>query len=108
MTDYPRYDGTQACTDPGPEEALAFSGAIGADPAPALALCETCAFLADCREWAISQDVYGVWGGTTEADRVEIRAQAAMDEPEPITTHLDGLVIALRGSQAAAATRRAS
>ena len=32
MYDYPHFDGTQACQEPSPAAASAFSGTIGADP----------------------------------------------------------------------------
>ena len=38
MFDYPNFDGSQACNHPSPSAAAAFSGTVGADPAPALAL----------------------------------------------------------------------
>lgn len=96
MYDYPHYDGTQACQNPTKTAALAFSGTIGADPAPALALCAVCPFVDECRDWSLTHDVYGVWGGTTEADRDEIRAQTEMAAPASITDQLDDLVMAMR------------
>lgn len=96
MLDYPHFDGTQACQDPSAAASSAFSGTIGADPTPALALCGTCRYVDECRDWALSHDVYGVWGGTTEADRVEIRGQDELPTPDSITDQLDELVIAMR------------
>ena len=34
-------------------------------------VCATCPFMASCLDWAISNDEYGVWGGTTKAERLE-------------------------------------
>ena len=96
MYDYPHFDGTQACQNPTPAAASAFSGTIGADPSPALALCSACPFVDECRDWALTHHVYGVWGGTTEADRAEIRAQDQLPSPASITDQLDQLVIAMR------------
>jgi hypothetical protein len=96
MYDYPHFDGTQACQNPTPAAASAFSGTIGADPSPALALCSACPFVDECRDWALAHDVYGVWGGTTEDDRAEIRSQSELPAPPSITDQLDDLVIAMR------------
>ena len=98
MHDYPHFDGTQTCQDPSPAAAAAFSGTIGADPGPALALCTECPFVDECRDWALTHDVYGVWGGTTDADRDEIRALAELPSPASITDQLDELVLAMRTS----------
>ena len=98
MYDYPHFDGTQACQNPTPAAASAFSGTIGADPSPALALCSACPFVDECRDWALTHDVYGVWGGTTDADRDEIRALAELPSPASITDQLDELVLAMRTS----------
>lgn len=98
MYDYPHFDGTQTCQDPTPAAASAFSGTIGADPGPALALCAACPFVDECRDWALTHDVYGVWGGTTDADRDEIRALAELPSPASITDQLDELVLAMRTS----------
>lgn len=108
MYDYPRFDGTQACQDPAPAAASAFSGTIGADPTTALALCAACPFLDECRDWALTHDVYGVWGGTTEADRAEIRAQEQLPDPDSITDQLDELIGALRARADNPALDRAS
>ena len=78
MYDYPHFDGTQACHNPTPAAASAFSGTIGADPSPALALCSACPFVDECRDWALTHDVYGVWGGTTEDDRADYPAGRAV------------------------------
>lgn len=97
MYDYPHFDGSQACSDPTAAVAAAFSGAVGADPTPTLELCAVCPFAADCRDYALTHDVYGVWGGTTEDDRAEIRTQSDLPAPPSITDQLDDLIIATRG-----------
>lgn len=99
MFDYPHFDGTQACQNPTAAAALAFSGAVGADASPALALCAVCPFVDECRDWALVHDVYGVWGGTTEDDRAEIRAQTSLPIPASVTAQLDDLVLAMRATR---------
>ena len=96
MYDYPRFDGTQSCQYPSPAAARGFSGATGADPGPALELCARCLFATECRSWALEHDVYGVWGGTTDADRAALRDRDHAPAPASITDALDELVLALR------------
>ena len=96
MFDYPNFDGSQVCNHPSPSAAAAFSGTVGADPAPALALCSACQFVDECRDWSLTHEVYGVWGGTTEADRAEIRTQTELPSPASITEQLDALVLSMR------------
>lgn len=55
-------------------------------------MCAACPFTDECRDWALTHDVYGVWGGTTEEDRAEIRAQAELPDPSSITDQLDDLI----------------
>ncbi len=97
MYDYPNFDGTQAChgEDLTGPAARAFAGAAGADPAPALLLCLDCAFLTECGSYALTHEVYGVWGGTTEDRRDEIRAANGVPAPSSTAGDLDQLVTAL-------------
>jgi len=45
-------------------------------PAPALAICDRCPVVAECRKWATDTSQAGVWGGTTEEERRRIRRRA--------------------------------
>lgn len=76
----PRFDGTQACL--GADPALFFpaqGGNARASIAAAKALCASCQFLQPCLVYAVGAQgipgrfVSGVWGGTTEAERVALR-----------------------------------
>ncbi len=40
-------------------------------------LCDSCALSAPCLEWAIVNNEYGIWAGTTEADRKRLRRKTA-------------------------------
>jgi len=81
-----------ADTAPGPWDALAACGgrSVLMDPAPelvpvnqpaALALCQSCPVLDDCRRWVLalapSDDPGGVCGGLTPPERDTLRAPAA-------------------------------
>lgn len=71
-TPYPRFDGTQPCLQIGPE-AFVIPGGQHQGNAEAKRVCGPCPFLYECREFAVSYDVVGVWGGTTYADRRRTR-----------------------------------
>ncbi len=41
----------------------------------AKAICATCPVLAECREWAIVHERFGIWGGLTERERRDIQVR---------------------------------
>lgn len=108
MTHYPRFDGSQACLDAPPEASQAFLAAAGADPGPALALNRRCAFTDPCRAYALTSDVYGVWGATTDEDRDLHRVREDQPAPTSITDDLDHLVLDSRPPRHNPDLRRAS
>lgn len=72
----PFFDGSQPCA--GADTALFFPPAGNAARFAverAKALCDSCAFLAPCFEYAMTtpDGQYGVWGHTTAAERRAIR-----------------------------------
>ena len=40
-------------------------------------LCQTCPYITECLEWALTKNDPGVWGGTSENDRRKIRIARA-------------------------------
>ena len=38
-------------------------------------MCNSCLHKADCLEWALHYEGFGIWAGTVEADRKRIRAK---------------------------------
>lgn len=101
MTSYPSYpgfDGTQACAVE-PTLATVFTSPPGnASGGRAAALCTGCRFLEDCRSYALTHDVRGIWGGLTDADRKASRTRAHLPEPRSITDELDELVLSWRST----------
>lgn len=90
----PTFDGTQLCTKIDPEtffpelpekptgqDKRAFNLAIN----KAKAICNSCVFVNACLEYAITTSVVGVWGGTTERERNNIRRSRKIKAPETIT-----------------------
>lgn len=59
----------------------------GESTTEARAVCQTCPCLDACLEWAIANESFGVWGGTTERERRRIRKQRGInrniDRPPP-------------------------
>lgn len=82
---YPAFDGTQACAEADPE--LFFPGQ-GKTPVPpaAHALCARCPWLRPCLRHALSYDLHGVWGGTSQAERRRIQQEHGIT-PAVITAH---------------------
>lgn len=74
---FPEFDGSQACRAPNVDPDWWFpdntAGQNGAQDA--IAVCNTCDWLKPCLAYALTTGVSGVWGGTTEATRRQIRQQ---------------------------------
>ena len=41
----------------------------------ARSICNQCIHKAECAEWGINNEIYGIWGGLSEYDRKQIRRQ---------------------------------
>lgn len=39
----------------------------------AIKICNSCAYVAECAEWGIKHEVFGIWGATTPQQRKTIR-----------------------------------
>jgi WhiB family redox-sensing transcriptional regulator len=56
-----------------PEDALESKQAI--------AICKTCPVQTECLEYALTFTCYGIWGGTTEAQRRRLRTRRNKEMP---------------------------
>lgn len=82
---YPKFDGSQACAR---FPITAFFPPVHSHPrvwTQAKAICFDCPFRAQCVAFSLSHDVQGVWGGTTESDRRQIRIALGVS-PNPGAT----------------------
>ena len=70
---YPAFDGTQACAQVGTEAFFPDTNGNSEEVRQAKAVCESCPFQQQCLDYALSWNVAGVWGGTTEWQRKKIR-----------------------------------
>ena len=55
------------------EDGELFFPLKGGDVGPAMRVCTGCPVRAECLEYALGWGAAGVWGGTTEDERVEMR-----------------------------------
>lgn len=46
-----------------------------------LELCRGCEVVVQCRDWAVRNNEYGIWGGTTEKQRRDIRRGLGLHTP---------------------------
>lgn len=93
MKTAPSFDGTQLCKSdpelffpevpdrPTANDRLLFRQAIVA----AKRICAGCPFVQPCLEYAIHNDVVGVWGATTEKERSQIRKTRRIPTPRSMT-----------------------
>jgi WhiB family redox-sensing transcriptional regulator len=72
---YPKYTGDEPCTQLGVDAMFPEGNSNDQRYAVKVAksICTTCPIIADCLEFAIHHEIYGVWGGRSEAERHEIR-----------------------------------
>jgi WhiB family redox-sensing transcriptional regulator len=61
----------------------------------AISICERCPVRAECLDWALENDEFGVWGGTSEATRRSLkrprpRAKCISCQSENVISEMDG------------------
>jgi WhiB family transcriptional regulator, redox-sensing transcriptional regulator len=68
-----------ACRDEDPElfHPVGPGGPVLSEIAAAKAVCAVCPVTSECLEWALAMGVSGIWGGTSENERREMRKRAA-------------------------------
>lgn len=80
---FPPVDGSQPCREVDPE--VFFPKYTDPEFAePAIALCRRCVFLHECLAYALTHDVEGVWGGTTDRQRQQLRERHNLTDVEPL------------------------
>ena len=72
---YPTFfnNGTPNCVSSDPEAFFLDKGSARWEVETVKRVCESCMLIGACREWAIENKEFGVWGGTTEKERKRIR-----------------------------------
>lgn len=73
-TPYPGVDGSQPCSQLDPELFFPIEKVDRITDSPeAIRACRRCPFLHECLAYAITHAVSGIWGGSTEEERISIR-----------------------------------
>ncbi len=84
MTTYPIPRGAHAPCEKRPEWHFPPMGSQAPQFVEAAKnVCAGCPFLADCAEWGIRRERFGVWGGLTEDERQVIRSRRGIVPDEP-------------------------
>ena len=52
-----------------------LQGGFRVENVQAMKICHTCPVIAECLEWALHHERWGIWGGTTSTERSRIRAK---------------------------------
>jgi hypothetical protein len=78
MSNAPYFDGSQLCLD---VDADTF---FSEKETEAKEICSDCHFIDECLEYALHNDVVGVWGGTDEKERAKIRKESSLPKPQSI------------------------
>lgn len=73
FADPPRWHARAACAGRGD---LDWFPSPAADVTAHKAVCDPCPVAGDCLAWALEHHEYGVWAGTSEADRAAMRKAA--------------------------------
>jgi len=109
MNEAPSFDGTQVCktVDPDlffpeyperlPKDATKEQRAqLGKDmrkynenTAKAKSICGSCEFAEPCLVYALKNDVYGIWGGTTDTERKNFRRRNKLPAPKSMISNID-------------------
>lgn len=71
----PDLGGHPACADADAEVFFPVSELDTPAVAEALSYCLTCPVIESCREFAVRTGQHGIWGGTTETHRANLRRQ---------------------------------
>lgn len=84
---WPDFDGSQSCS--GVDDKIFFPAYSHTLPKQAVDLCAGCDFNRPCLAYALTHHVGGIWAGTNESQRTQLRKSRGIDLPG-----LDGPVAA--------------
>ena len=90
---YPKFDDTQSCygveTDlmyKDSEDLEGYSDWERKQLYTALKkICDNCYFVAECYNWALHHEAYGIWGGTTARQRGDERKRRGIKLIDPVS-----------------------
>lgn len=84
---YPQFTGWEPCAQTDPvlfhsEDDLEKTD-LGVSYDAARVVCTDCPMLADCREWGITHERYGFWGGLSPREREQERRRRGVFVDDP-------------------------
>lgn len=93
MSNYPVFDGTQPCASIDPEFFFPEENASSIMNARKRAqeICGKCEFQGKCLDYALHNDVQGIWAGTYDTDRKELRRKLGIKDVNYMYLSLDRL-----------------
>lgn len=77
--DAPHFAGHPACAEHDPELFQPISEEAHHQIAAAKSVCQTCPIQGPCLAFALRRNEVGIWGGTTETERRELRASGLVN-----------------------------
>lgn len=69
----PLFDGTQPCAQADPDSWFPEKHTNTHEVKAVMRVCQACEFKEPCLEYALKEDLWGIWGGTTERQRMRLR-----------------------------------
>lgn len=82
-------DPARACVDVDPDTFFPETTNANTLVKAARAICAVCPFWRDCAEYAISEPmIHGVWGGTTDSERMKIRRKRRLQSAAALDASL--------------------
>jgi len=92
-TKAPGFDGSQLCAQVDPELFFYESRAEMGEKVPkAKKICNECMFTKPCLDYALANDVQGVWGATTYSERKKLRKEFGLPRPKPMSSYIDDII----------------
>lgn len=85
----PRFDETTSCND---ANADLFFSEEGSEIAQAKQICNGCPIIQKCRDWAIGNENFGVWGGMSERERYLARGGKEALETQEVVEARDQFI----------------
>ena len=81
-----------ACKGSDPDQYFPHPYVSHAQIASIRAMCEACPVRRECADWGIHHEQLGIWGGTTDRQRREIRRKLGiiLDTPKPDRLYIGG------------------
>jgi WhiB family redox-sensing transcriptional regulator len=71
----PLFDGSQLCAQSDPDSFFPEKHTNTHEAKAAIRVCHNCHFKEPCLEYALKEDVWGIWGGKTERQRRFMKRQ---------------------------------